>query len=248
MLSGAGPADVNHWQRLKLITALSQNGIPTTATQSYLGPHWRDVRPFALEREDPARPWIDPGPPPFGARATTRLFFAELVAVIERGSHLHPSDGVIQGIFPGGFGSNNTWVGTTGPGVPFNPATDRVRGQSVAPRRFFPRAGRVLGGRAHFRETPPGHWNSIANAVMDHPSFQRRIGGVGDVLAELEYEVKMYFALNAAVHDAACAAWTLGTTTAGARSAPFATWLGWANPVIPPAPPTTRRDCPWSRT
>ena len=209
VLSGAAPADVNHWQRLKLIAALSQNGIPTTATQSYLGPHWRDVRPFALERDDPTLPWVDPGPPPFWGQGDNTAFLAELVAVIERGSHLHPSDGVIQDFSPGSFGSNNTLGANNGAGHPFNPSTGQAYVANPMPRGDFSRVLAEFWADGPTSETPPGHWNSIANAVMDHPSFQRRIGGVGDVLDELEYEVKLYFALNAAVHDAACAAWTL---------------------------------------
>jgi hypothetical protein len=46
-------------------------------------------------------------------------------------------------------------------------------------------------------ETPPGHWNTIANAVSDELAPQGR----------LEWDVKLYFALNGALHDAAVAAW-----------------------------------------
>src|SRR5438552_8257781 len=58
-------------------------------------------------------------------------------------------------------------------------------------------------------ETPPGHWNVIANNVADHPLTVKRLGGIGPVVDDLEWDVKIYFALNAAVHDAACAAWSL---------------------------------------
>ncbi|MDP7106947.1 MAG: vanadium-dependent haloperoxidase, partial [Roseibacillus sp.] len=57
-------------------------------------------------------------------------------------------------------------------------------------------------------ETPPGHWNVIANEVVDHPSFERRFLGTGPVIEELEWDAKMYFLINASVHDAAVAAWT----------------------------------------
>jgi hypothetical protein len=53
----------------------------------------------------------------------------------------------------------------------------------------------------------PGHWNTLANYVTDHPLSDRRIGGVGEELDALEYEVKLYLALNGAVHDAAVAGW-----------------------------------------
>ena len=56
-------------------------------------------------------------------------------------------------------------------------------------------------------ETPPGHWNVVANEVSDSPGFEQRIGGEGAELDRLEWDVKMYFALNGAVHDAAIAAW-----------------------------------------
>jgi len=57
-------------------------------------------------------------------------------------------------------------------------------------------------------ETPPGHWNSIANHVSDELTTFR-IGGSGSAVDRLEWDVKMYFALNAALHDAGCAAWSV---------------------------------------
>jgi hypothetical protein len=58
-------------------------------------------------------------------------------------------------------------------------------------------------------ETPPGHWNVIANAVSDQLSPNLRIAGTGPVIDRLQWDVKMYLALNGAVHDAAIAAWGL---------------------------------------
>jgi hypothetical protein len=57
-------------------------------------------------------------------------------------------------------------------------------------------------------ETPPGHWNVLANYVADNPLLVKKIGGTGPVVDNLEWDVKMYFALNAAVHEAACACWS----------------------------------------
>ena len=58
-------------------------------------------------------------------------------------------------------------------------------------------------------ETPPGHWNTITNRVADHPDFVKRFGGTGPVVEDLEWDVKVYFALDAAVQDAACATWSV---------------------------------------
>jgi hypothetical protein len=58
-------------------------------------------------------------------------------------------------------------------------------------------------------ETPPGHWNTIFNAVSDSPQLQKRIGGTGPVVNDLEWDVKGYFALNGAFHNAAITAWDI---------------------------------------
>jgi hypothetical protein len=207
-LAGASPVDVNRWHRLKLITALSQNGIPTTATQNYLGPHWREVRPFALEREVALDPWVDPGPPPFLGQGNDAAFWAELISVISFGAQLDPNDGVRINISPGAMG--NSPLGTNdGFGHPFNPATGQIYFTNSVLRADFTRVLAEYWADGPQSETPPGHWNSLANSVVSHPDFQRRLGGQGEELGELEWDVKMYFALNAALHDAACAAWTI---------------------------------------
>ena len=58
-------------------------------------------------------------------------------------------------------------------------------------------------------ETPPGHWNVIANTVSDELAPNLRIGGTGPPVDRLQWDVKLYLALNGAVHDAAIAAWGL---------------------------------------
>jgi hypothetical protein len=58
-------------------------------------------------------------------------------------------------------------------------------------------------------ETPPGHWNVVANTVSDELDPNLRIGGSGPTIDRLQWDVKMYLALNGATHDAAIAAWGL---------------------------------------
>ena len=58
-------------------------------------------------------------------------------------------------------------------------------------------------------ETPPGHWNVLANLVSDELSPNLKIGGTGPPVDRLQWDVKLYLALNGAVHDAAIAAWGL---------------------------------------
>ena len=43
--------------------------------------------------------------------------------------------------------------------------------------------------------------------MSDHPRTEKRLGGRGRLLDDLEWDVKVYFALGGAMHDAAVAAW-----------------------------------------
>ena len=75
-------------------------------------------------------------------------------------------------------------------------------------------------------ETPPGHWNAIANYVADNTNFVKHLQGTGPVLDDLQWDVKMYFTLNAAVHDAACAAWSLKRIRDGGRPIEYIRFMG----------------------
>ena len=111
-------------------------------------------------------------------------------------------------ISPGVFGNNSVGA-NDGKGHPLNPATGQPYAPNPVKRGDFARVLAEFWADGPNSETPPGHWNSIANQVSDDPSFQKRVGGSGPVLNDLEWDVKLYFVLNAAVHDAACAAWSL---------------------------------------
>ena len=200
--------DINHWQRLRILNALDQNGFPVNVIQNYLGAQWLGVRPFALAREDRTRPWIDPGPPPFLGGVGDLEFRSNVVEVIRRSSELTPDDGVTMDISPGAFG-NNTLGTNDGKGHTNNPATGVPYAPNVVKRGDFVRVLAEFWADGPNSETPPGHWNVVANGVSDHPAFVKRFGGTGPVLDDLEWDVKLYFCLNAAVHEAACAAWSL---------------------------------------
>ena len=59
-------------------------------------------------------------------------------------------------------------------------------------------------------ETPAGYMMGLLNReISDAPGFEKRLGGTGPILSDLEWDVKAYFALSAATHDAAVAAWSV---------------------------------------
>ncbi len=211
--------DINHWQRLNVVNAVDQNGFPLSPQQNYLGAQWLWVRPFVLGRSDTNKPWFDPGPPPFFGTASHTQFVNEIVSVITADSHLTPDDPTTINISPGVHGNNSLdFVGNYGAGnfdifdghgYTNNPVTGQPYAPNVVKRGDYARVLAEFWADGPNSETPPGHWNVLANYVADHPLLVKRIGGTGPIVDDLEWDVKMYFALNAAVHDAACAAWAV---------------------------------------
>ncbi len=204
---GAAMRDPNRWQPLALARLVAQNGLPIPGSvQRFVGPHWGHVRGFALPESAAGTP-IDPGPPPrLGDPATDAAFKQAAVDVIEASSWLDPGDGLTIDISPGAQGGNP--LGTNdGEGHDRNPVTGAPYPANPVRRGDFARALAEFWADGPDSETPPGHWNTIANAVSDTPGFAHRIGGEGPAVDRLEWDVKLYVALNGAVHDAAVAAW-----------------------------------------
>lgn len=199
--------DVNVWQRMIVAGSIDQNGFPQPSLQGYLGAQWLWVRAFSLSRTNEDRPWIDPGPPPFLGTATDALYKSNLVAVIRASSELTTQDGVMVDISPATIG-NNTLGANNGSGYVTNPVTGQAYASNIVLRGDFTRALTEFWADGPSSETPPGHWNSIANHVSDDMT-EFRVGGTGPAVDRLEWDVKLYFALNAALHDAACAAWSV---------------------------------------
>ena len=239
--------DINRWQRLLIVNSVDQNGFPQGPVQSYLGVQWNDVRPFSLARLDSTKPWIDPGPPPFFDGPTHAQFVKEAVAVITAGSHLTPDDGVTMDISPLSYGNNSlNFPGAygngefdlyDGHGYATNPITGGSYAPNVVKRGDFARVLAEFWADGPSSETPPGHWNVLANYVADHPLTVNKIGGVGPVVDDLEWDVKTYFALNAALHDAACACWAAKRDYDGWRPFSIIRYLGGlgqsSNPGLP---------------
>ena len=206
--NGNTVVNVNEWQRLQIVNAVDQNGYPQGPIQTYLGAQCLGVRPFALARTDSTKPWIDPGPPPFLNGVGDAEFRSNVVAVIQASSQLSPADGVTMDISPASLGNNP--LGTSdGHGYTNNPVTGLPYATNIVKRGDFVRVLAEFWADGPNSETPPGHWNVLANNVADNTNIIKRIGGTGPVVDDLEWDVKVYFALNAAVHDGACSAWSL---------------------------------------
>jgi hypothetical protein len=231
---GTKMPDPNSWQPLALARIVAQNGIPQPGSvQSFVGPHWGHVAGFALPASDAGVP-IDPGEPPRLDAGRGRAYKRDALAVIRRSADLDPRNGVSIDMGPGARGRNSLGA-NNGHGHDVNPATGKSYAPNVVLRGDYARALAEYWADGPRSETPPGHWNSVANEVSDSPELARTIGGRGREVDRLEWDVKLYLALNGAVHDAAVAAWGLKRHYDSARPISMIRYLGARNllPTVP---------------
>lgn len=223
--------DPNRWQPLSLETFIDQNGhlIPGS-TPKFLSPEWGSVIPFSLPQEDASvygryTVYDDPGAPPYlnseddGANYKWCFSMVSIWA-----SHLNPNDGVVWDISPGSIGNVDSQSfpknfsnyssfynlfdgGDIGKGRKLNPVTGQPYEIQLVPRGDYTRVLAEFWADGPNSETPPGHWFTILNYVSDHQLFEKKFEGKGDVMDNLEWDVKSYFILGGAMHDAAVAAW-----------------------------------------
>lgn len=207
----APEVDVDRWQPLQLERQITQNGIPVDgAVQVSVTPHWGSVTSVALPPPGPEGTPIDPGAPPrLGVSAAEdAVVRAALVEVIAMSASLDPADSRIVDASPASLGANP--LGTDdGRGRDVNPVTGAPYAPNPVLEADLQRAIAEYWADGPESETPPGHWNVLANEVSDRLDPDLRLGGTGPVVDRLAWDVRLYVLLNAANHDAAVAAWGL---------------------------------------
>ena len=200
---GTAMHDPTFWQPLALDQTVAQNGLAVPGkVQTFIGAQWGHVRGFALPRSKKGLP-IDPGPPPIGTPEDA-AYKQAAVDVIRKSAELDPADGQTVAIGLDALGNNP--LGTNdGHGYQVNPVTGKPYAPEHVVRGDYARVLAEFWADGPNSETPPGHWNVLANQVSDSPQLAARIGpGAAN---RLLWDVRLYFALNGAVHDAAIAAW-----------------------------------------
>jgi FG-GAP-like repeat/ASPIC and UnbV/Domain of unknown function (DUF6851)/FG-GAP repeat len=236
--SGTAMHDPTFWQPLALDQIVAQNGLAVPGkVQTFIGARWGHVRGFALPRSKKGLP-IDPGPPPIGTPEDA-AYKQAAVDVIRKSAELDPTDRQTVDIGLDSFGNNP--LGTNdGHGYPVNPVTGKRYEPEVVLRGDYARVLAEFWADGPNSETPPGHWNVIANQVSDSPQLAGRIGA--GAANRLRWDVKLYFALNGAVHDAAIAAWGIKRAYQSVRPISMIRYLAGRGQSSDPSLPSYNPD------
>lgn len=227
------------WQPINLAVAATQNGIILpSGVQGYIGAQWGRVTPFALKQGPKGLAlWPDPGPAPKLDAAMKDW----VVEVIDKTAALDPANEATMDISPGAFG-HNALGANDGKGWGKNPVTGAPYPPQVIRRGDFARVMAEFWADGPKSETPPGHWNVLANGVADAPGFERKLFGKGAPLDPLAWDVHVYLALNGAEHDAAIAAWGIKRETLTGRPLSLIRWMGGKGQSSDPKGPAYSPD------
>lgn len=230
--------DPNRWQPLSFEVFRDQSGnLFFGNTPDFVSPEWGKVSAFALEssdliiyQRDGTDWWVyhDPGAPPYldiqDSTALSDEYKWNFELVSFWSSHLDPADGVLWDISPASIGNVQDYPttilglrdffdvfdgGDPSIGRELNPYTGLPYEPQIVPRADYARVLAEFWADGPDSETPPGHWFTILNYVNDHPLFEKRFKGEGEILDDLEWDVKAYLTLAGGVHDSAVTAWSI---------------------------------------
>ena len=139
-------------------------------------------------------------------------------------SHLDRDDGVMWDISPNSIGNIKNYPssldsyeefynffegGDIGTGYEINPFTNKPYDEQIIPRGDYTRVLSEFWADGPDSETPPGHWFVILNQVNDDKNLIKKFEGEGNVLSSLEWDIRSYFLMGGAMHDAAISAWSI---------------------------------------
>ncbi len=227
----------DRWQPLAFASFIDQSGnIIPGGIPNFLSPEWGQVAPFALDPDDleilnngfNSYVYNDPGAPPTiqdsPANGLTDAYKWHFALVSAWSSHLDPSDPLRIDISPANLGNLDpadwpetfseyldfydfTEGGALSQGHDVNPVTGLPYAPQMVKRSDYARVLAEFWADGPDSETPPGHWFVIANYVSDDPLLEKRFGGEGPILSDLEWDVKLYVTLGGAMHDSAVTTW-----------------------------------------
>ncbi len=201
----------------------------------FLTPEWGNVSPFSFEEKDLTvyerngefKVYMDPGPPPQltsnGFDESSKMYKWAFSLNVAWSSLMDPSDSVRIDISPSALGSQpslpkkpqdySEFYDLLEGGIKgrkphkVNPFTKKAYESNVVLRGDYLRVIAEYWVDAINTYSPPGHWVDHLLQTSYDPNFERRWRGKGPVLDSVEWDVKSFFAMAGAMHDAAIACW-----------------------------------------
>lgn len=208
--------------------------IVTSDPDEFLTPEWGDVVPFALSNPNlktkngyDFKLYLDPGMPPhlnYEKDSTlSEAYKWGFVLNLLWSSHMDPSDSVKIDISPNShhgypnlpsefkdyhqFYNLNEGYSKQMPGLKKNPKTGKKYPSNIVYRGDYARVIAEYWVDGIFTYSPPGHWFQHLSEASYSSDFKRKWQGKGKSLPQLEWDIKAYFTLGGAMHDAGIAAW-----------------------------------------
>jgi hypothetical protein len=213
--------DVNYWQPIR---------VPSGNVQPFMTPQWCFVKPFALPDYDGSGLRIDPGEPPLYGTESEQEFIDNFMEVLVYSASLDPAVGLggeTVNISPGARG-NNTYPNDDGTGRPVNPFTGEAYADNFVKRGDYYRAQAAFLDGNRFNMPGPW-WFEIATDVLAGTGLVHEQPTNKPARHDLEYDVKLYFALGGAMHDTAIAVWDVKRHYDWVRPITAIRWLGQNN-------------------
>ncbi len=229
-------SDPNRWQQISIpgLTDQAGNVIPG-GTLPFLSAEWGEVGPFALAESDgevlvrDSNEYIvyhNPGPPhlldTLQSTPSSEEYRWGFSLVAHWKSHTI-FDSVFYNISPSALGNieklpendaeyksfyNFMDGGDASRGHEMNPHTGLPYEDQFVFRSDYTRVVAEFWADGPSSETPPGHWFTILNYVNDQEDLVKKYKGTSIEMTDLEWDVKAYFVLGGAMHDAAISAWS----------------------------------------
>lgn len=208
-----------------------------TGTQRCQGADWSRAKPFALPQQnrrvyrrdghdyllyfDPGNAYL-PRLDTLKNSGTSEAYKWNYALVAAWSGFMTPNDTTRWDVSPGSMGNVPSYPGNlaelpgfyqletgrdAGKGWPNNPKTGEPYTPQWVRRGDYMRAVVQYWAEGPKEETAPGAWLSLLQYMSRQTTLVKKFNGKGQVMNELEWDVKSCFLLGSALHDAAIAAW-----------------------------------------
>lgn len=259
-----GLNDPNRWQPIDIKYYIDSKGYDKTLKEwnyllipgntQFLTSYWGEVLSFALPRSE-KNLHFDPGSPPLldaKDSISTEEYRWGFQLVQDMSGYLDPKKTGIWDVSPRGITSMDDHLPSTFEAYQQyytniknnhrkkavkNPFTKKRYSKNLVKQGDYCRVIAEFWVDGPNTTSPPGHWLQFLNKISYNPNFERKWNGKGSSLSQLEWDIKSYFLMTGALHDAGIACWSVKSNYDYVRPISAIRYLGElgqsSNPELP---------------